>query len=1757
MNVLIFLLKVILMPALVFLMGLPLLLEYLSFRKDREKGISHKRFRLLLFSVVYFLGITIVLLILKDLVQWVSTWRIVTWLCNQLAVSARMQYALDIMGVILLNVCIGFLFWLLQRLVRIGLKKKDLHTPKGKDGKYTFLQKVERRVLRFFYHEKWFFAAKILMILCIGLSAVYAILFLLYQLPVFFTANWIPYAFLQRVFEAAYLYPLISLIPLCQAYFFLAGVEEMKNEFPELINEDPQTAKQTPVDLAKVNEETQKMFRDYFRCQFTTGAAPQPVSATGYHEITKQIAEGIRNDVRNPQATVQEGFLQCIDTIVRNDLNTVGENAEEKTTGVLVNGGFFTEFSAYFLRYISVILSRGDNVVFVCNNEQQIDTVYEYVEQALSRMYSLYQVGKVREELNFDDPIWKICKTSSRRDAMDRARMDDCSVLITDVAYLCSRDFEVNHVRFANLIDTVVFVDALQSVNAYARQISLFVNNVKSIRDMHALRAKNSSGGNRKGAKNNEAFKVRYTSKQLKYVCFDDSRAPGLDKVLKNLLAVEFKTADAMKYVPETVICCYNYERGENEEGLRTSPQLAKTSEELGVLVNMADFALCFGGGMVSLFAQEKIPYADLAESLAANANNGVLARKDENLRINRPFFNPADYNVIVAFDDGDNLPAAVRRYAAMTPEKPTLVLLFSRAYLFRDYYVDNIEKLWRSEQLMRIPVERGERQSIFQRIFVQANAGGILGSDIIRILRDAQLPEYRELLKTGDINGILRKMLEECGIIQENVLEMYHYFEYKTCREFDKDGQFLSEEKICLRKRGALYDYVNSLDLIRLVMNGKEMVMPLPRERITQNFLVGQNLLYEGGVYTIDRMDALAGRMHIRHATGGRNNAPYQYLQDRVYYIDWSEANAQKAYRSDRRALQGGDGAAAKEVVISVHRRPMEVITQGYSVVDPRTLARNGRPDGSYVCLTDRDQQDTFQLCYRKYGVVEEPVYLADSIVDAGAELLAYPEGALVMSVKIHGDFGENGDRIANLAAAMLRESLHTMFPTVSDSLAVCPVVEKQFDDEQSRQVLRKQYKAVCRGRAPEKDTVEVLIIEDCASDLGAISVLMSSGDDPLGMLFTPIRQYLQWYAESAEKSDFLYFGGKEEPACFDFAGLTALAELLGDRGNQVDLVDEEVITQFETCDFCGRKFAKGPDIMTLDDGRRMCKDCGASLVTNDKKTLKEHLDRARMYLESIYGITLGDDYEVCFESTVKIANILKQNKAASRRGSDLPLKSYVDDKQKVHVEYDIPSVNLSELLVRELTHVWQLKNLPELAEDLAEGHIALVGIQYLRFLNQNRLAAVRTTYYESARNVAGEGYRKLIRELVANPGCNNNPFLYLLQSGGVPVEKIITPPVVRTDVNGFFGLPYVPRTPDRALDGNIPYFFYERLSEKRKRAYDTMLEAIRNYQQTTQVECSFADLEKVSKAILSDHPELFWYSNFEMYVESGKVNLLYCVSSEEREELQRRIDEVTPGYLEGIDDSMSAYDVAIRIHVRLINTVDYDTLALRAEEAKGGPKSDQLDRLRTICGVFLDGKAVCAGYARAAQYLLQKCGVECGYASGLIRKENGESGGGHGWNILKIDGDYYYMDTTWDDSSDTVQSVKQTDFGFDYFCITTEEVTRTRDLSRCPTEMPACTETRANYYYHNDAVMDTYDPEKLKALAQKAAQDQQSFFTFKCTSKSLYQDALARVCTDGKDTFAALKLAAKINKKISTESFGYGYDKNIRTITVRFKMK
>ena len=139
------------------------------------------------------------------------------------------------------------------------------------------------------------------------------------------------------------------------------------------------------------------------------------------------------------------------------------------------------------------------------------------------------------------------------------------------------------------------------------------------------------------------------------------------------------------------------------------------------------------------------------------------------------------------------------------------------------------------------------------------------------------------------------------------------------------------------------------------------------------------------------------------------------------------------------------------------------------------------------------------------------------------------------------------------------------------------------------------------------------------------------------------------------------------------------------------------------------------------------------------------------------------------------------------------------------------------------------------------------------------------------------------------------------------------------------------------------------------------------------------------------------------------------------------------------------------------------------------------------------------------------------------------------------------------WDDSSNTVQTVKSNDLGFNYFCITTDEIGRTRTFDLNPVELPLCTGTKANYYTHNDLVLDRYDLEKIKVIAQTAAKRGRKFCTFKCNSKALFEATKNNLFSDKNDFDKVRDAVARTGKGI--RSFTYSSDKNIRTITIYFK--
>ena len=68
--------------------------------------------------------------------------------------------------------------------------------------------------------------------------------------------------------------------------------------------------------------------------------------------------------------------------------------------------------------------------------------------------------------------------------------------------------------------------------------------------------------------------------------------------------------------------------------------------------------------------------------------------------------------------------------------------------------------------------------------------------------------------------------------------------------------------------------------------------------------------------------------------------------------------------------------------------------------------------------------------------------------------------------------------------------------------------------------------------------------------------------------------------------------------------------------------------------------------------------------------------------------------------------------------------------------------------------------------------------------------------------------------------------------------------------------------------------------------------------------------------------------------------------------------------------------------VHDRLISRISYSKAATMNQSAYSA---------------LVGGKTVCAGYARAFQYLMQKLGIPCYYCTGF-------AGENHAWNIIKL---------------------------------------------------------------------------------------------------------------------------------------------------------
>ncbi len=258
--------------------------------------------------------------------------------------------------------------------------------------------------------------------------------------------------------------------------------------------------------------------------------------------------------------------------------------------------------------------------------------------------------------------------------------------------------------------------------------------------------------------------------------------------------------------------------------------------------------------------------------------------------------------------------------------------------------------------------------------------------------------------------------------------------------------------------------------------------------------------------------------------------------------------------------------------------------------------------------------------------------------------------------------------------------------------------------------------------------------------------------------------------------------------------------------------------------------------------------------------------------------------------------------------------------------------------------------------------------------------------------------------------------------------------------------------------------------------------------------------DIDRIFQCVLYDHPELFYVEGYS-YVKYRKGDATiaiefsgtYSMDSETALLRRQEIENAAAEILAGISPEASDYDKVKYVYDTLIIATDYDL---------------QANDNQNIYSVLVNHRSVCLGYAKATQYLLNRLGVECTLVPGTV--DDGEA---HAWNLVKVDGSYYYVDTTWGDASyqlgeaNTAAGYAMPAINYDYLNITTEELLRTHTIGG-DVPMPVCTAKEANYYVREGAWFEAFDIEKVQQLFDRAAAASRTDVTVKCADPGCYEE-------------------------------------------------
>lgn len=265
-----------------------------------------------------------------------------------------------------------------------------------------------------------------------------------------------------------------------------------------------------------------------------------------------------------------------------------------------------------------------------------------------------------------------------------------------------------------------------------------------------------------------------------------------------------------------------------------------------------------------------------------------------------------------------------------------------------------------------------------------------------------------------------------------------------------------------------------------------------------------------------------------------------------------------------------------------------------------------------------------------------------------------------------------------------------------------------------------------------------------------------------------------------------------------------------------------------------------------------------------------------------------------------------------------------------------------------------------------------------------------------------------------------------------------------------------------------------FNKLNDNQKKMYSAVafqvkdLENIVNIDNYSSGNIDFIseDAKAVMTAFFADHPEVFYLNltynlSLSKSIIYDRIQIELSYSVENKQDLEsklKKVEEVMNSYIDNLGQK-SDFEKELIIH---------DSIARDAKYYNEITEISKVPEVyHTIYGTFIEKQAVCDGFAKSMQILLDRLDIENIFITGKINETP------HAWNMIKLDNEWYHLDLTSD------KFVKETDGStktvvHTYFNVIDSFILKSHFIDNIELN-PTATSMDNNYYIKTNSYIDT----------------------------------------------------------------------------------